>query len=185
VPAALPPCLPLRQPWPCACARAARLRAGRSPARRASPGGAAEARASQGQSPTADDAAADAGRMPCCPPAARSGPARRPGGEARLSRLTQLQRLTRTMETVSELLGLPSELLGLPSELLGAVLSKIAQPQTVGSLLKTCKDVHTAGLALHQHYDYGDRPDAPMVVQVLSISEVLTEARRAPYIDRG
>jgi len=103
-------------------------------------------------------------------PGAAASPCPPPGAAKRGRVSPQLQRLTRAMETASDLMDMPSELLA-------GVLSKIAQPQTVVNLLQTCKAVHGACLALQAHQSA--RLDAPMVAQVVSISKELTEHERA------
>ena len=66
-------------------------------------------------------------------------------------------------------------LLDLPAELVACVLSKLERPEDVNRLLATCQAVRRACLALRG--GEGGGADAPMVVQVVSISNEMTRPR--------
>ena len=63
--------------------------------------------------------------------------------------------------------------MGVPAELVAWVLADVARPQGVDRLLTACADVRLACL------EFQARPDAPMVVQVVSSS---TEVTRPAFV---
>ena len=86
--------------------------------------------------------------------------------------------VVQVVSSSTEVTRLAFVLLDLPAELVACVLSKLEQPEVVNRLLATCQAVRRACLAL-QGGD-GAGADAPMVVQVVSISNEVTRKPSDP-----